>query len=70
MYYHGDRERIFKCNVIRVGSLLIVYRISTVRPHKADILHSRQCTFASYLRSAHFPLEEVGKIDSELLHAK
>lgn len=71
MYIGMEISGEYLCNVIRVtvSSLLIVDRIFTVCHHKADIPHSRQGTFASYLCPAHFPLEEVGKIDLEL-HAK
>lgn len=62
----------YLCSVICVivASLLIVYRIFTVYHPKADILHALRRTFASYLCSAYFPLEEVRKIDLEFPHAK
>lgn len=71
LYYRGDHGEHL-CHVIPVtfGSLQIFDRISTVGHNDGDTLHSRQCTFASYLCCAHFPLEEVEKIDLQLLHAK
>lgn len=60
----------YLCIVIRFTLCFLLYRIFIVRHRKADIIQSRHCTFASYLCTPHFTLEQVGKMDLQLLYAK
>lgn len=60
----------YLCIVIRFSLCFLLDRIFIVRHRKADIIQSRHCTFASYLCTPHFTLEQVRKMDLQLLKAK